>query len=72
LNPLGVKGVGEAGVIPTPAAIISAVENALSPFRVRIAQTPISPQDVVGLILDAEQRMEANGTASTAGTGRAS
>jgi carbon-monoxide dehydrogenase large subunit len=43
LNPLGVKGVGESGVIPLPAAIASAVEDALSPFGVRIAQIPIKP-----------------------------
>ncbi len=29
LNPLGVKGAGEGGTIPAPAAIISAVEDAL-------------------------------------------
>ncbi|HZC54943.1 MAG TPA: xanthine dehydrogenase family protein molybdopterin-binding subunit [Xanthobacteraceae bacterium] len=43
LNPLGVKGVGESGVIPLPAAIASAVEDALSPFNVRIQQIPIKP-----------------------------
>jgi aerobic carbon-monoxide dehydrogenase large subunit len=43
LNPLGVKGVGESGVIPLPAAIASAVEDALSPFNVRIRQVPIKP-----------------------------
>ncbi len=43
LNPLGVKGVGESGVIPLPAAIASAVEDALSPFNVRIVQIPIKP-----------------------------
>ena len=31
-NPLGVKGVGEVGVIPAAAAVISAIEDALSPF----------------------------------------
>ena len=43
LNPLGVKGVGESGVIPLPAAIASAVEDALSPFNVRVRQVPIKP-----------------------------
>ena len=33
LNPLGVKGAGEGGTIPAPAAIISAIEDALSPVR---------------------------------------
>jgi carbon-monoxide dehydrogenase large subunit len=49
-NPLGVKGVGEVGVIPAAAAIISAIEDALSPFNVRIAQMPIPPPKLVELI----------------------
>jgi carbon-monoxide dehydrogenase large subunit len=50
LNPLGVKGVGECGVIPAAAAIISAIEHALDRFGVRIAETPISPARIVELI----------------------
>jgi carbon-monoxide dehydrogenase large subunit len=49
-NPLGVKGVGEVGVIPAAAAVISAIEDALSPFHVHIAQTPIMPHELVALI----------------------
>jgi carbon-monoxide dehydrogenase large subunit len=47
INPLGVKGVGEAGTIPAAAAIISAVENALAPFGVRLSRTPITPQHLL-------------------------
>jgi carbon-monoxide dehydrogenase large subunit len=50
LNPLGVKGIGESGVLPIPAAIASAVEDALSPFGVRINQFPIRPRDLSELI----------------------
>jgi aerobic carbon-monoxide dehydrogenase large subunit len=46
LNPLGVKGIGESGVLPIPAAIASAVEDALSPFGIRIQQFPIRPADL--------------------------
>jgi carbon-monoxide dehydrogenase large subunit len=49
-NPLGVKGVGEVGVIPAAAAIISAIEDALSPFNVHIAQMPIRPHEIIALI----------------------
>jgi carbon-monoxide dehydrogenase large subunit len=49
-NPLGVKGVGEVGVIPAAAAVIAAIEDALSPFDVRIAQMPVMPHEIVGLI----------------------
>jgi aerobic carbon-monoxide dehydrogenase large subunit len=50
LNPLGVKGVGECGVIPAAAAIMSAIENALEPFDVQITETPLLPQRVLELI----------------------
>jgi len=50
LNPLGVKGAGEAGVIPSAAAVISAVENALEPFGVRITQVPLFPHRLLELI----------------------
>ncbi len=49
-NPLGVKGVGELGVIPAAAALISAIEDALSPFNVHIAQMPIMPHELVAMI----------------------
>ncbi len=50
LNPLGVKGVGECGVVPTAAAIMSAIEDALREFNVHIAQTPITPGEIVAKI----------------------
>jgi carbon-monoxide dehydrogenase large subunit len=50
LNPLGCKGAGEVSTIPTAAAIINAIEDALQPFNVRIAQTPLPPQKIVELI----------------------
>jgi CO/xanthine dehydrogenase Mo-binding subunit len=44
LNPLGVKGVGEAGCIATGAVIASAVEDALKPFGVpRFHTVPLTP-----------------------------
>jgi len=52
LNPLGLKGAGEAGTIPAIAAIVAAVENALSPFRVTINEAPISPERIVALMRD--------------------
>jgi carbon-monoxide dehydrogenase large subunit len=50
LNPLGIKGVGEIGVVPVAAAVISAVEDALRPFGLRIAETPILPQRITELL----------------------
>ena len=48
LNPLGVKGVGEAGCVPAAAAVVSAVENALAEFGVRIAEYPMTPSRLSG------------------------
>jgi aerobic carbon-monoxide dehydrogenase large subunit len=43
LNPLGVKGAGDGGTIGAPAAIASAVEDALRTFNVSIRSLPITP-----------------------------
>lgn len=43
LNPLGVKGLGEAGVIPVPALFASAIDDALAPFNIRIREMPLDP-----------------------------
>ena len=53
LNPLGLKGAGEGGTIASIAALLSAVENALEPFGVHIAEAPITPQRIVELIGEA-------------------
>jgi carbon-monoxide dehydrogenase large subunit len=50
LNPLGAKGAGEVSTIPAAAAVISAIEDALAPFGVRISQTPVTPERLVALI----------------------
>ncbi|MFM1813953.1 MAG: hypothetical protein RLZ98_648 [Pseudomonadota bacterium] len=50
LNALGVKGVGETGVLPMAAAIASAVEDALSPFGVLVHDAPLSPPRLLQLI----------------------
>jgi aerobic carbon-monoxide dehydrogenase large subunit len=50
LNPLGVKGAGEGGTIPAPAAIVAAIEDALSPFGVHFAETPLTPERIVAAL----------------------
>jgi aerobic carbon-monoxide dehydrogenase large subunit len=49
-NPLGVKGAGEGGTIPAPAAIIAAIEDALAPFSVHFAETPLTPERIVAAL----------------------
>jgi carbon-monoxide dehydrogenase large subunit len=53
LNPLGVKGAGEAGTLGVPAVIASAVEDALRPLGVRISSSPLSPGLLGDLIFQA-------------------
>ncbi|HEY3524410.1 MAG TPA: molybdopterin cofactor-binding domain-containing protein, partial [Candidatus Limnocylindrales bacterium] len=55
LNPLGVKGTGEAGVIPVSAVIAEAIEDALAPFDVRVDSMPLFPDEIVALIERAGQ-----------------
>jgi carbon-monoxide dehydrogenase large subunit len=50
LNPIGVKGAGEGGTIPAAACVIAAIEDALSPFGVRICEHPVSPARIRQLI----------------------
>jgi carbon-monoxide dehydrogenase large subunit len=45
-NPLGVKGIGEAGTIASTPAVANAVIDALSPFGVRHLDMPLTPQTV--------------------------
>jgi len=42
-NPIGVKGAGEGGTIPSLAAVVSAVEDALSGYGVTVNEYPLSP-----------------------------
>jgi carbon-monoxide dehydrogenase large subunit len=53
LNPLGVKGVGESGCVPAAAAIVSAIEDALSPFGVAISEYPVRPAQLLEMIAKA-------------------
>jgi len=50
LNPLGSKGVGEAGAIPVPALFAQAVENALDVEGLEILESPLSPQRLFELL----------------------
>ena len=45
-NPLGVKGIGEAGTIASTPAVVNAVIDALSDYGVKDLQMPLTPQRV--------------------------
>ncbi|MGE0627155.1 MAG: xanthine dehydrogenase family protein molybdopterin-binding subunit [Hyphomicrobiaceae bacterium] len=56
----GVKGIGEGGAIGPPAAIVSAVNDALRPTGATVADVPLTPQRVLSAI-----RKSAGATAGT-------
>ncbi|MGZ4130255.1 MAG: hypothetical protein ACXVPR_05460, partial [Actinomycetota bacterium] len=45
-NPLGVKGIGEAGTIAAPPAVVNAVIDAVSHLGVRHIEKPATPERV--------------------------
>lgn len=53
-NPLGVKGVGEAGTIGSAAAVINAVCDALSPYGITDIEMPATPERVWRAISEAK------------------
>jgi len=56
VNPLGVKGVGEAGTIASTAATANAVIDALSPFGIRHLDMPYTAQTVWRAMRDAKAK----------------
>jgi carbon-monoxide dehydrogenase large subunit len=53
LTPLGIKGIGEAGAIATPPAIVNAVLDALAPLGVMHLDMPLHPEQVLAAIRQA-------------------
>jgi carbon-monoxide dehydrogenase large subunit len=47
---LGAKGAGEAGIIGAPGAVMNAVNDALAPFDVSLAQQPFSPERILAAL----------------------
>ncbi len=52
----GVKGAGEGGRLVAPAALASAIEDALAPFGARVSELPMTPERVLALIRDGANR----------------
>jgi carbon-monoxide dehydrogenase large subunit len=50
VNPLGVKGVGEAGTIGATPAIVGAIVDALAPFGVKHLDMPVKPEAIWKII----------------------
>jgi carbon-monoxide dehydrogenase large subunit len=59
INPLGVKGAGEGGIIAPGGVMANAVANALRSFGVQPRQLPLTPGYVWQLVQDVQERREA-------------
>jgi carbon-monoxide dehydrogenase large subunit len=56
VNPLGAKGVGEAGTVGALPALVNAVNDALAPLGVRHLDMPMTPERIWRAIREAKQR----------------
>jgi carbon-monoxide dehydrogenase large subunit len=56
LNPIGAKGAGEGGVIPVPALLAQAIEDALDDLDLEVTQMPLHPDALFRLIHSAPRR----------------
>ena len=53
LNPLGVKGAGEAGAIPVGALFAQALDNAFREIGLEVREIPLSPNRLFELVTEA-------------------
>ncbi len=60
LNPLGVKGAGEAGAIPVGALFAQAIEDAFPQLDLEIREIPLSPNRLFELLQSAKSRIDDN------------
>jgi aerobic carbon-monoxide dehydrogenase large subunit len=51
-NALGIKGAGEGGITPAPAAVVNAIVDALAPYGVRHIEMPATPERIWRAIRD--------------------
>ena len=49
-NPIGVKGAGEGGIVPTGAVLANAIADALAPFGVDVTSLPLSHDRIRTLV----------------------
>ena len=59
LNPLGVKGAGEAGAIPVGALFAQAMDNAFRDIDLEVREIPLSPNRLFDLVMEATTRVVA-------------
>ncbi len=64
VNPMGVKGVGEAGTIGATPAIVNAVCDALAPFGIRNLDMPLKAERIWNAIRQSEKKKDGAPAAS--------
>jgi carbon-monoxide dehydrogenase large subunit len=57
----GIKGLGEGGAIGPPAALVSAVNDALRSLNVEVFDLPLTPERILAAIEDAARPQDARG-----------
>src|SRR2546421_11123033 len=71
VNPMGVKGVGEAGTIGSTPAVVNAVCDALAPLGVTHIDMPLRPERVWRAIQEAQAQRSKAAAAAGTGNGKA-
>jgi len=56
VNPLGVKGVGEAGTIGSTPAVVNAIVDALAPLGITNIDMPVRSEKVWKILKGAERK----------------
>jgi carbon-monoxide dehydrogenase large subunit len=59
MNPLGMKGCGEAGTVGALAAVANAVQDALWPLGIRQVDMPFTPSRVWAMLNEGDRRVAA-------------
>jgi CO/xanthine dehydrogenase Mo-binding subunit len=70
LHPYGAKGAAEGAYMTAPAAIASAIEDAVTPLGVRITEVPVTPQLIFDSVTAAAAAAATTTTTEPAGSNR--
>jgi aerobic carbon-monoxide dehydrogenase large subunit len=60
VNPMGIKGIGEAGTISSASAVVNAVVDALKPFGINHIDMPLKPKTILEAIAKASPAQAAD------------
>jgi carbon-monoxide dehydrogenase large subunit len=52
---LGAKGAGEAGTAGAAACVANAVNDALTPFGIRLTEIPLTPELILSALRDTDR-----------------